>query len=76
MAVRPIRQKELGLQEEVLYRMARGLQRGTAAVSLHDLANEQLVSAETLRLVVNGILAARYGQRIMGAVFKEGAARI
>ncbi len=61
----PFFEQEMGLQETVLYRTARGIQRRRTAVSPEDLANEDLVEADTLRHIVNAGLIERYGRYVL-----------
>ena len=71
-AVRPdqidfalVRLGESAVQEYVLYRAARGLCTGTLGATSEELADPELVSDETLLLILNAAALARYGPEVM-----------
>ena len=71
-AVRPdqidfalVRLGESTVQEYVLYRAARGLCTGTLGATSEELADPELVSDETLLLILNAAALARYGPEVM-----------
>lgn len=66
ISLSPLFEREMDILDTVLYRIARGIQRRKAAVSPEDLANENLVEADTLRHIVNAALIERYGQYVLG----------
>ncbi len=55
----------IGIQDYVLYRTAKGIFHGTLGATSEELADSGLVSSETLLLVLNAVLIARYGPEVM-----------
>ncbi len=47
------------------YRTAKGIFHGTLGATSEELADSRLVSSETLLLVLNAALIARYGPEVM-----------
>ena len=73
-AVRPdridfalVRLGESTVQEYVLYRAAKGICTGTLGATSEELADPELVNDETLLLVLNAAVIARYGPEVMNA---------
>ena len=71
-AVRPgqidfarVRLGESTVQEYVLYRAAKGICTGTLGATSEELADPELVSDETLLLILNAVVIARYGPEVM-----------
>ena len=71
-AVRPdqidfalVRLGESTVQEYVLYRAAKGICTGTLGATSEELADPELVSDETLLLILNAAALARYGPEVM-----------
>ena len=71
-AVRPdqidfalVRLGESTVQEYVLYRAAKGICTGTLGATSEELADPELVSDETLLLILNAAVIARYGPEVM-----------
>ena len=52
-------------QGYVIFQVACSIQRGVVQISPEELANEELVTDDTLRLIVNAILIARYGTGVL-----------
>ena len=63
--------KGLGVQDYALYQMAKTLRRKEILVSPGELADRKLVSDETLRLIINAVLIAMYGQTIIREELKQ-----
>ena len=63
--------KGLGVQDYALYQMAKTLRRKEILVSPGELADRKLVSDETLRLIINAVLIAMYGQTVIGKELKQ-----
>ena len=71
-AVRPdqidfalVRLGESTVQEYVLYRAAKGICTGTLGATSEELADPELVNDETLLLILNAAVIARYGPEVM-----------
>ena len=71
-AVRPdqidfalVRLGESAVQEYVLYRAAKGICTGTLGTTSEELADPELVNDETLLLILNAAVLARYGPEVM-----------
>ena len=63
--------KGLSVQDYALYQMAKTLRRKEILVSPGELADRKLVSDETLRLIINAVLIAMYGQTIIREELKQ-----
>lgn len=63
----------LDVQEYALYQMAKMLRQRRIVVSPGELADKKLVNDATLRLIINAILVAMYGQKIMGSLLRREA---
>ena len=55
----------LDIQDYVLYRAAKGIFHGTLGTTSEELADPELVSDDTLLLVLNAVIIARYGPEVM-----------
>ena len=71
-AVRPdqidfalVRLGESTVQEYVLYRAAKGICTGTLGATSEELADPELVNDETLLLILNAAVIARYGPEVI-----------
>ena len=63
----------LDAQEYALYQMAKMLRHRKIVVSPGELSDRKLVNDTTLRLIINAILIAMYGQAVIApALRKEG----
>ena len=60
-----VRLEGTGIQDYVLYRAAKGIFHGTLGATSEELADSALVSSETLLLVLNAAMIARYGPEVM-----------
>ncbi len=60
-----VRLGESTVQEYVLYRAAKGICTGTLGTTSEELADPELVSDETLLLILNAAVIARYGPEVM-----------
>ncbi len=67
-----VRLGESTVQEYVLYRAAKGICTGTLGATSEELADPELVNDETLLLILNAAVIARYGPEVMNV----GRARI
>ena len=62
-----VRLGESTVQEYVLYRAAKGICTGTLGATSEELADPELVNDETLLLILNAAVIARYGPEVMNA---------
>ena len=60
-----VRLGESTVQEYVLYRAAKGICTGTLGTTSEELADPELVNDETLLLILNAAVLARYGPEVM-----------
>ena len=60
-----VRLNGLDIQDYVLYRAAKGILHGTLGATSEELADPELVSDDTLRLILCAAAAARYGPDAM-----------
>lgn len=60
-----VRLNGLDIQDYVLYRAAKGIFHGTLGTTSEELADPELVSDDTLLLVLNAAIIARYGPQVM-----------
>ena len=60
-----VRLGDASIQDYVLYRTAKGLSAGALGVTSEELADAELVSDDTLLLILYAVLIARYGPEVM-----------
>ena len=60
-----VRLGDASIQDYVLYRTAKGLSAGALGVTSEELADAELVSDDTLLLILCAALIARYGPEVM-----------
>lgn len=63
--------KDLSLQDYILFRTGKNLYRGLVRITPAELADQELVSDDTLLLIVNALLIVRYGKMIINVRFNE-----
>jgi len=56
---------DTSIRDYTLYRAAKGLYHGRLGVAADELADEELVSDNTLLMIVNAALIARFGPKVM-----------
>lgn len=59
--------RDVDIQDYILYHTAKNIVRGQLRITPAELADKKLVSDDTLRLIVNAALIARYGHEVMRA---------
>lgn len=64
--------RDIDPQDYAVYQAAKSLYTGQMKITAAELADEELVSDATLRLIVDGVLIARYGGAVLANVW-EGA---
>ena len=67
-----IRLGNASVREYILYRVAKGLCSDTLGASSEELADPELVSDNTLLLVLSAVLIARYGPDVIKIGVAEG----
>lgn len=60
-----IRLRDIALQDYAIYRAAKGVFHGMLGVASEELADTELVSDETLYLILCAVLIARHGPQVM-----------
>lgn len=63
---------DTSIRDYTLYRAAKGLYHGRLGVAADELADEELVSDNTLLMILNAALIARFGPKVMEIGRKEG----
>ena len=56
---------DTSIRDYTLYRAAKGLYHGRLGVAADELADEELVSDNTLLMILNAALIARFGPKVM-----------
>ena len=67
-----VRLGDSNIRDYTLYRAAKGLYRGKLSIAADELADTELVSDNTLLMILNAALIVRFGPQVMESGRKEG----